>query len=189
MKKKMAIPVLFMLLGCMALKAQNVALKTNLLYAATGTPNLGAEISVGHKHTAQLFYGLNPWKSASGHSLRHWVLQPEYRYWFCESFSGWFVGVHLMGGQFNASRVDMPFGILNGLKANRYEGWFAGGGLTAGYQWMLSRHWNVETSVGVGYNYIQYKKYGCERCGEKKKDSHTHYVGPTKAALSMIYVF
>lgn len=41
--------------------AQNVALKTNLLYWSTVTPNLGLEASIARKHTVQLFYGLNPW--------------------------------------------------------------------------------------------------------------------------------
>ena len=58
--------------------AQNVALKTNLLYWATTTPNLGAEVSFARKHSVQLFYGLNPWRaSGSRKSIRHWLVQPE----------------------------------------------------------------------------------------------------------------
>lgn len=44
---------------------------------------------------------------------------PEYRYWFCQSFNGWFVGAHLMGGQFNVSDIDMPFGMFNSLDGRR----------------------------------------------------------------------
>lgn len=169
--------------------AQNVALKTNLLYWATATPNLGLEASIARKHTVQLFYGLNPWKPSNGKSLKHWVLQPEYRYWFCESFNGWFLGVHLMGGEFNAGNVELPFGLFDKLKDHRYEGWYAGGGITAGYQWPLSRHWNIETSLGVGYDYIQYDKFKCGVCGERFKSSHSNYFGPTKLAVSVLYVF
>lgn len=169
--------------------AQNVALKTNLLYWATTTPNLGLETSFAKKHSVQLFYGLNPWKSSTGKTLRHWVLQPEYRYWFCESFNGWFLGAHLMGGEFNMSSVELPFGVFKDLKEHRYEGWYAGGGVTVGYQWMISRHWNFEASLGIGYDYIQYDKYKCGVCGEKVGSGNTHYFGPTKAALSFLYVF
>lgn len=169
--------------------SQNVALKTNLLYWATTTPNLGLECSVGMKHSVQLFYGFNPWKATWGKSTCHWVLQPEYRYWFCETFNGWFVGVHLMGGEFNLSEVELPFNILKDLKDHRYEGWFAGGGVTAGYQWMISPHLNLEASVGIGYDYIKYDKYKCGVCGEKVKSSHANYFGPTKAALSIVYIF
>ncbi len=171
--------------------AQNVAVKTNALYWATTTPNIGVEVSVAKQHSLQLFYGLNPWKQSGGDqtSLRHWLLMPEYRYWFCESFNGWFVGAHLMGGQFNMAGVDLPFGLFPSLENRRYEGWYAGGGVTAGYQWVLSRHWNIEASLGVGYDYIKYDKFRCGECGERLKSGHTNYIGPTKLALSVMYVF
>ena len=52
-------------------QAQSVAVKTNLLYDATLTPNLGVEMGLGKRVTAQLFYGLNPWKFSEGKSIRH----------------------------------------------------------------------------------------------------------------------
>ena len=63
-------------------QAKQVGLKTNMLYWATATPNLGLEMAVGKKHTAQVFFGLNPWKQSGGDhsSLRHWMVMPEYRY-------------------------------------------------------------------------------------------------------------
>lgn len=166
-----------------------MVVKTNFLYWMTSTPNVGVEVSVSEKQSIQLFYGLNPWKFSGEGKLRHWSVQPEYRHWFCQAFNGWFIGAHLMGGEFNMGEVDLPLGIFPELKDHRYEGWFAGGGITAGYQWMLSKHWNVEASVGLGYDYIKYDKFGCGYCGEKEKSSHRHYVGPTKAALSLIYMF
>ena len=169
-------------------QAQSVAVKTNLLYDATLTPNLGVEMGLGKRTTAQLSYGLNPWKFSEGKSMRHWQLIGEGRYWFCSKFNGHFLGVHAMGGQFNAGGVKLPFGIKKGLRDHRYEGWFVGGGVTAGYQWPLSKHWNLETSLGLGYDYIQYDKFKCGSCGEKESRSHDNYVGPTKAALSLIYM-
>lgn len=174
---------------CVRAYGQGVGLKTNLFYWATTTPNLGVEIQTGKKHTAQLFAGLNPWQFSNNRKLRHWVLQPEYRYWFCQTFNGWFVGAHLMGGQFNAGGIKLPFGLFKDFREHRYEGWFVGGGFTAGYQWPLAKHWNLETSLGVGYDYIQYDKFKCETCGDKVGDGNRHYVGPTKAALELIYVF
>lgn len=113
---------------------------------------------------------------------------PEYRYWFCQSFNGWFVGVHAMGGEFNVNDVKLP--LTNVFKRGmREEGWYVGGGLTAGYQWMLGRHWNLEASLGLGYDYIQYKRYRCGHCGDHDRNGHDHYFGPTKAALSILYIF
>ena len=67
---------LFALLSCMEANAQTVGIKTNLLYDATLTPNIGAEVALGRRTTAQVVYGLNPWKfsSTSTKQLRHWVL-------------------------------------------------------------------------------------------------------------------
>jgi len=169
--------------------AQNIGVKTNLLYDATSTPNIGAEIGVGRRSSLQLFYGWNPWKFSETKKLRHWSLMPEYRRWFCSTMNGHFIGVHALGGQFNMGGVKLPFGAFPELRDHRYEGWYVGGGLTYGYSWILSKHWNLEAAIGVGYAYIDYKKFECETCGKEIKDDHKNYVGPTKTALNLIYVF
>lgn len=172
--------------------AQQVAVKTNLLYDATTTPNIGAEIGIGRKHSLQLYYGLNPWKfnTDSGEKFfKHWMLAPEYRYWFCHRFQGSFIGIHGLGGEFDAANVKLPFGMYKGLRDHRYEGWYIGGGISYGYQWVLSRHWNFEASAGLGVVYAKYQKFECGECGRKIKDGHTTYVGPTKAVMSLIYMF
>ena len=61
-------------------QAQQVALKTNLLYDATTTPNIGAEMGIGKKSSVQLFYGFNPWKFGHGNDMKyakHWILNPD----------------------------------------------------------------------------------------------------------------
>lgn len=179
----------FLLLLSPHVNAQQVAVKTNLLNWATTTFNVGMEAAITRKNTVQLFYGLNPWKFEGEKKIRHWVLQPEFRFWTCESFNGWFYGIHFMGGEFNVGEVKLPLGIFPELEHSRYEGWFAGGGLTGGYQWVLSRHWNIEASVGIGYNCIDYDKFRCTYCGELLKSGKKHYFGPTKAAISILYLF
>lgn len=190
--------LLAIVMACLALcpfadaRGQQVALKTNLLYDATTTPNLGLEMGVGKKHSLQLFYGLNPWKFNHGQNrtyLKHWVLNPEYRYWFCHRFNGSFLGIHAFGGEFDARNVDLPFGLWDDLKDHRHEGWFVGGGVSYGYQWVLSRHWNFEAAIGIGAAYIDYEKFSCGTCGKKVDDGDKVYVGPTKAALSLVYLF
>ena len=168
------------------IKAQ-VALKNNLLYDASLTPNAGVEIGLARKWTFDTTFGLNPWTFSDNKKIRHWLLQPELRYWFCQKFNGHFVGLHLMGGEFNAGGVKLPLGIAPCLRNNRYEGWYAGGGLVYGYQWPLSRHFSVETVIGLGYDYLKYKKFPCEHCGTETGRGHYNYVGPTKAALNHIY--
>ena len=169
-----------------------LAVKTNFLYDATTTPNLGLELGIGKKHSMQLLYGLNPWEfdgDNGGKYFKHWMLSPEFRYWFCHRFQGSFLGIHALGGEFNAANVELPFGLYKELRDHRFEGWYAGGGITYGYQWVLSHHWNFEAAVGVGAIYAEYKKFECGECGRQTGKDNTVYVGPTKAALSLVYMF
>jgi Protein of unknown function (DUF3575). len=176
-----------------------VAVKTNLLYDATTTPNIGAEYAVGRQNTVNLVYGLNPWKFGSDrdHYAKHWVLMPEYRWWLCTAYSGHFLGVHAMVGEFDAERAHLPipggwFGgdnLTSAVKHNRFEGTFAGVGFTYGYQFPLSRHWNLETEIGVGYGHVWYDRYNCGKCGGKTKSGHTNYAGITKIGVSIMYIF
>lgn len=185
-----------------AIKGQTVAIKTNLLEWATTSPNIGAEFGLSRKSTLQLTGGLNPW-SFEDTRIRFWNLQPEYRYWFCEKFSGHFIGIHALGGQYNFRNFNMPLTSLPSItgenKGRHIEGWYVGGGVTYGYQWILSKHWNLEAAVGVGYCYSPYKYYGrCDRLFDKDgntlpdgtgKSGDSHYVGPTQLSLSLEYLF
>ena len=191
-KKKITIVIFLLMVVCHSAFSQQVAVKTNLLYDAATTPNLGLEVGLDKKHTVQVFYGLNPWKFDHGEDqkfVKHWVVNPEFRHWFCHRFNGSFLGIHAFGGQFNAYGVKPPFGWWDELRDYRHEGWFVGGGIAYGYQWVISRHWNFEASIGVGAAYIGYEKFNCGECGAKVDDGHKVYIGPTKAALSFLYMF
>ena len=93
--------------GTIATEAQ-LAVKNNLLYDLTTTPNLGLEYGVGYRSTVSLVYGLNPWSFSGGErKAKHWVLMPEYRWWLCSRFNGHFFGVHALGGEFNLSLIHI----------------------------------------------------------------------------------
>ena len=164
-----------------------VQLKNNLLYDASLTPNANIEIGLSRHWTTDIGFGLNPWNFNGDKKIRHWLLQPELRRYFCQRMDGSFIAFHLMGGEFNAGNVDLPFGIAPCLHHNRYEGWYVGGGFGYGYQWPVSRHFSVEAEIAVGYDYLKYRKYPCAECGRKLDDGHYHYFGPTKIALNLIY--
>jgi hypothetical protein len=79
--------------------------------------------------------------------------------------------------------------LLKGLKPNRYEGWFLGGGIGVGYEYALAKHWNIGAEIGAGYTYINYKKYACEVCGILRDEGKYNYIGISRIGLSLIYVF
>ncbi|HCO68560.1 MAG TPA: DUF3575 domain-containing protein [Dysgonomonas sp.] len=170
-----------------SLFSQDAAIKNNLLYDATLTPNLGLEFRTGMKNTLDVNVGFNPFTFSEGKKLKHWLVQPELRFWTCEAFNGTFIGVHAHGGEFSVANFKMPFGWLEQLQNYRYEGYFVGGGISVGHQWILSKRWTFEASIGAGYAFIEYDKYPCPDCGPKIKSDTYNYWGITKATLSFVY--
>lgn len=186
--------LLWMLFVSISLSAQDWAVKTNLLYDATATINLGVEKGLSSKWTIDLSANFNGWTFSDNKKWKHWLVQPELRYWPCERFNGHFVGAHLLGGVYNLSNIDMDFKLFGTdfgeLDGNRFEGWMVGVGVAYGYHWMLSRLRSLEGDIVLGYVYSRADKYLCPRCGEQLEDNEPHhYLGPTKAALNLIYVF
>lgn len=173
---------------------QTSALKTNLIYDATANANIAFETQVAPKWTTELSANFNFWKFSEGKQWRNYVIQPEVRYWLCDVFSGHFLGAHLLGGQYNMGNLDLGFKMLGtdfrSLKDTRCQGWFAGLGVAYGYDWILSRHWNLEAEIGIGWVYSRYDRYPCAHCGTKIETNKPHnYVGPTKLAVNIEYLF
>lgn len=182
----------FLIVSLSKANAQQVALKTNLLYWSTTTPNLSLEMALSKKITLDIQGGYNPWLFSSeeyNQKFKHWLVQPELRLWTCEKFSGGFFGFHAMYGEFNAGGIKLPLKIFENFKDNRYEGSFVGGGFSYGHQWFLGNHWNLEATFGFGYLYVDYKNYERQKCGEFLGKGYKHYFGPTKFGLSIAYLF
>ena len=173
--------------------AQKWGVKSNILYDATTSMNIGVEFALSERWTFDMSGNYNPWTFAENKKWKHWFVQPEVRYWTCKRFGGHFLAAHLWGGEYNVGNIsgipDFLGTKFSNLKEYRYEGWFTGIGIAYGYAWMLGKHWNLEASVGVGYLYLQSDIYPCPNCGTKKETVKKHYFGPTQAAVSAVYVF
>ncbi len=76
--------LLLLILSMATTRAQEVALKTNLLGWASTSANAGIEIGMGKKTTFQLFGTLNPWKFSGDKKMRFWNVMPEYRWYTCQ---------------------------------------------------------------------------------------------------------
>ena len=79
--------------------AQDWAVKTNLLHDATTTINLGVEAAVAEKWTIDLSGNWNPFQFSDNKKWKHWMAQPEVRYWTCRKFGGHFFAAHRLVGQ------------------------------------------------------------------------------------------
>ena len=194
---KQLLTLVFVLCGAVCARAQHVGLKTNLIDDALLNVNLGIEVGLAPKWTLDVPVSINTWTLNDGSRWKHTSVQPGVRYWFCDRFIGHFFGIHTHGGFYNIGGVDWKINpnwisseVFDQLKDTRFQGWFVGGGISYGYAWILGRHWNIEAELGVGYAYTRYDQYRCTGCGKKiQTDKPHHYVGPTKAAINLVYLF
>ena len=175
--------------ACVSAQAQRIAISNNLLFDALGSISIGIEIPVTKKSSWETYGSIRPWKQSSESVNKHWSVQTQFRFWPCQVMNGFFWGPYAHGGQFNLGNKDLFFGLLNGLKPNRYEGWLVGGGIGGGFEYALEKHWNIGAEIGLGYTYINYKKYDCEVCGALREEGDYHYFGFSRLGLSIIYVF
>ncbi|MGM9860873.1 MAG: DUF3575 domain-containing protein [Muribaculaceae bacterium] len=182
-----------MAIATIGVSAQTVGIKTNLLYDATLSPNMAIEMSIAPQWSVEVSGNYNDW-AINKHQWKHWFVQPEVRYWLCENLGGHFIAGHIIAGEYNFGNLSGGFNFLGNdlkqLEDKRYQGWGAGVGIGYGYTWMLGRHWSIEAEIAVGWIYTRYDVYPCADCGSRLQDNRVHnYVGPTKAAVNLIYVF
>jgi hypothetical protein len=167
-----------------------LAVKTNLAWwAARGTLNIGGEVGLGKRTSIELSAGLNRWtlkgSNENNRKLAHWIIKPEFRYWFCERFSGHFLGVHALYGQYNVGGLTVP---LLFDKKFRYEGWAAGAGINYGYHLPLAKRWGLEFTLGIGAARLDYKKSDCLKCGEVIGRETKTYFGPTEMGVKVVFL-
>lgn len=165
-----------------------LALKTNLLYGAALTPNLGIEIGLGRRLTLDLSGGYNPgWNDDSGaNSLEHWLVRTEIRYWFGDRFDGHFVGAQGLYTDFNLHGYPW-FDLLK--KDVRSDGTAFGGGLSYGYHWALARHWGLEFSAAFGGVWTDFREEACPSCTDRDAPRFKKtYFGPTGAGVKVIFL-
>lgn len=164
--------------------SQTTVIKTNVLYdVITVTPNLGLEVQLSGRWSVGLAGSYNPWTFGRNRKLKHWLVQPEVRYWFQEAFKGHFINLHGIGGEYNISRWN----IGRELWSHRYEGWLAGAGIGYGYSRRLKGRWSIELEAGLGYIHIDYTKSPKRTCALPIKKGSREYFGPTRLAVSFVY--
>lgn len=181
---KLWLIVLVCLAASLDLQAQIVAVKTNLLYDAAATPNAAVEVALNKRMSIDLSGGYNGWTFSGDKSLKHWAIQPEFRYWLFESFNGHYLGVHAAYMNYDFAGIRLPFGMG---KTHAYDGDAYGGGISYGYHLYLTPRWNIEFTAGVGYLYFKYDKYSFP---DRAREGlfRNNYFGPTKLGISIVYI-
>ena len=144
-----------------------IALRTNLLYDATLSPNLGVDVRVDSAWTVGLLAGVNAWDidKEKNKKWRHALFSLRARKYRDSLFhKGYFEG-DLIYSHFNVGNTKIPFGIYKGVQDRRLQGDLVALGGKYGYSWILARHWRIEAEAGVAVGYAWFKEYDCDHCG------------------------
>lgn len=175
----------FVLLGA---SAQYVAVKNNLLYDVTATPNLGLELRMSPKWTAGVNFGFNPFSFSNDRKWKHLLVAPEARYWFCDVFAGHFLGFNAFYSHYNVGHAHFPFpfGLYPSVRQLRKQGDAYAAGLFYGYSWILSPRWSLEAEAGVDVGYTHYKEYECAHCGAYLGKKDKVFATP-KLGINIVY--
>ncbi|MDL2221468.1 DUF3575 domain-containing protein [Parabacteroides sp. OttesenSCG-928-N08] len=185
---KIGLAVLLCIILAGKISAQSVALKTNLLYDLTTSPNIGVEMGVNRHITIDVSVGTNPWMFPDNKSLQHVKLQTEFRYWPLERMFGHFFGVYTHQIRYDLRKFDYIPSMIE--ENHRFDGIGFGGGISYGYSLYLSPRWNLEFVLGGGFTYLEYDKhqYGTEGTAEYLGRFRTNYFGVNRIGVSIVYI-
>lgn len=175
--KRLILIIVVMVSCATGLKAQLLALKTDVLWDGLMTPNLGMELVTGDKTSFNLtvFGNYKPWNR----EIKMGGAIPEFRYWFSgRPMMREFIGVAAI-----ATTYDITWG------KETYDGDAFGGGLTFGYAFFLSPRWNLECYGSVGAVYYNQKHYYItDNYTENRRTSHGYAFIPFKLGFSIAYI-
>lgn len=158
-------------------EAQRVALKTNALYWAAATPNIGAEFRINRHITFNFEAAYNRIK-VFNIDTRGAAITPEVRYWFsARPQAGHFLGIAGIGCDYNF--------VHNG---KRHIGDLYGGGLTYGYSFVLSKRWSLEATIGAGMAHCHEMSWNKEEPQPNSANVKEWKPIPVKAGISFVYL-
>lgn len=175
-----------------------LALKSNLLYDLATLLNFSIEFPVYKEKLSFLYYHQAPWwnwgMAKNEYCLRFLSIGGEARWWFAprlieadehrikrDKFSGHFFGIYGESGKYDFEhKTDI---------CRQGEFWSAG--LSYGYAFPIGKRMNLELSISAGYASIAYRGYTPSEDYEilwrdPQKIGRWHYLGPTKAQVSLV---
>lgn len=165
-----------MLIG--QVKAQMVAVRSDLFKDAAMIPNVGVELVVGNRHTLglELLGAMNPW----GVDAEAVGISPRFRYWLSgRPFSRLFVGAVAQFTNYDIKWDDKV-----------YQGNSLSGGVMLGYAFNISQKLNIELSCGtelLTYGQKEYYKGDSYIFYGERVNSHGTMLSP-RLEVSLLYI-
>ena len=172
--------------------AQTVALRTNLLYDATLSPNLGAELRVDSLWSIGMTVGINAWdidnRPDHNKKWRHFLVAPKVRYYLNDTLMHkGYLEINGIYSHYNVSNVKFPFGLYKSVRNRRLQGDLLALGGKYGYSWILARDWRIEAEAGVAVGYAWFKEYDCPHCGTYLGEGDRIFLLP-QLGINVVYI-
>ena len=169
---------------------QKVVLKSNLLYDALITPNIGVEAYIGKGITVGASWTAAWWK-ADPESWYHRIKGGDIQAtkWLgnrpfsaedeVKPFQGWHAGIYAQMLQYDFSW---------GKKGSIATSWSWGAGVQGGWAMPVGKKLSLDFSLSVGYLTGEYEEYiPIDGCYVWQATKNRHWIGPTKAEVTLIW--
>ena len=176
----------FIYIDSVAWKHPRWAVKNNLLYDATLTPNLGMALRLSRRVTLELTAGYNPFTFSNNRKWKHLLVAPGLRYYTRHAMHGHFFGADAVYSHYNVGNVRFPFGLYPTVRDERRQGDLYALGLSYGYEWHLASHLHLQAEMGMGAGYTSFDRYECRHCGSRLGSESKLFLVP-KLALSVVW--
>ncbi len=161
-------------------------LKTNMLYDAAAVPNIGIEAAFGNDWSVGVNWMHAWWSRNLTH--RYWRVyggDVELRRWIHRNDRSTSHSGHHLGLYGQILSYDVEFGG----RGRQSDGLNWGVGLAYGYSLPLSRYFNLDFTIGVGYLAGEYNKYKpVDDCYVWQETAKLNWWGPTKAEISLVWI-
>lgn len=162
-------------------KRSYIALKSNIPFQALCIHNLAVEVQVHEHITVDLPVMWSVSDIERDHAVRGIALQPEVRWWLKKAGRGHFGGIHTHIAWFNLKWESIRYQADNRP--------LFGAGISYGYKFPLSSHWEAEFNIGAGYVNMKYDTFYNIENGAQIDTRDRHYWGITRAGISLVYRF
>lgn len=168
---------------------RHVALRTNLLYDATLSPNLGFDVRVDSAWTVGLLAGVNAWDidKTENKKWRHMLFSLRARKFRKNLFEKGYYEGDLIYSHFNVGNIKFPFGLYSAVKNHRLQGDLVALGGKYGYSWILARDWRIEAEGGIAVGYAWFKEYDCPHCGTFLGNGDRIFLLP-QLGINIVYI-
>ena len=123
-------------------RAQRMAITSNLLEDVMLAPNLGVDIVVADKQSFTLDITCAPYKISENLHNKQMAVRAGYKFWFTQALYAHYISID---GVLCSS--DVKFGNLG----SRDE--YAGVGVSYGYSFIINKNINIVPNVGIGVAY------------------------------------